>query len=148
MTTVGITTRDPRTYVSSRVWEREVQLIMRDHALDRELAERVFGQTIAYLIASAETPDVLMGPTPIVDKGLHTFLLDTPQYITFCMQHAGTYLHHVPLLAEESLDQPNVLQQTIDAICAAGFQLDDELWAAPDVDCHQCHAGCHDSPRK
>ncbi|MFD1045637.1 glycine-rich domain-containing protein [Kibdelosporangium lantanae] len=129
------------------MWAREVRLIMRDHAVDRDLAERIFGQTVAYLVTSAENPDIPMGPTPAVDKGVHSFVLDTPRYWDFCMRHAGTYLHHVPHLPEERASQPKVLQQTIRGIQAAGFRLDKELWSALEVDCHQCHACCADSPR-
>ena len=146
MTVAAVELRDPRTCVSSEVWEREVRLIMRDHDMDRELAERTFGQTVAYLATSAENPTIAMGPTPAVDKGVHSFVLDTPRYIHFCHRHAGTYLHHVPHLPEERASQPLVLQQTIAAIRAAGFALDTELWGALELDCHQCHACCADSP--
>ncbi|CAM3696903.1 hypothetical protein KIPE111705_20865 [Kibdelosporangium persicum] len=147
MTTADVVLTDPRTCVPEQVWEREVRLIMRDHAMDRELAERTSAQTVAYLVTSAENPEVPMGPTPAVDKGVHSFVLDTPRYWDFCMQHAGTYLHHVPHLPEERASQPRVLQQTIRAIRAAGFRLDTELWGALDLDCHQCHACCADSPK-
>ncbi|GAB3902225.1 glycine-rich domain-containing protein [Kibdelosporangium lantanae] len=146
MTTAQVVLRDPRTCVSPEVWEREVRLIMRDHSMNRELAERTFGQTVAYLVTTAANPSLPMGPTPAVDKGVHSFLLDTPRYWDFCMHHAGTYLHHVPHLPEERATQPKVLQQTIQAIRATGFVLDNELWGALDVDCHQCHACCADSP--
>lgn len=134
--------------MSEEVWEREVRLIMRDYGMDRDLAERTFGQTVAYLVTSAENPDVPMGPTSQVDKGVHSFVLDTPRYWDFCLEHAGVYLHHVPHLPEERAGQPKVLHGTIQAIRAAGFPLDIELWGAQDVDCHQCHACCHDSPTK
>jgi hypothetical protein len=148
MTTVELAVRDPRTCVSEQVWDREVRLIMRDHDMERELAERTFGQTVAYLVTSAENPDIPMGPTFDVDKGVHSFVLDTPRYWDFCMQHAGTYLHHVPHLPDERAEQPMVLYDTIQAIRTAGFPLDDELWGALEVKCHQCHACCHDSPKK
>lgn len=35
--------------------------------------------------------------------------------------------------------------------CAAGLHVDADLWySAPDCtsDCHQCHSGCHDSPKR
>lgn len=147
MTTVEVALRDPRTCVLEQTWEREVRLIMRDHDMDRELAERTFGQTVAYLVTSAENPDIPMGPTFEVDKGVHSFVLDTPRYWDFCVRHAGTYLHHVPHLPEERAEQPMVLYDTIQAIRAAGFPLDDELWSARDVKCHQCHACCSDSPK-
>lgn len=148
MTATAIQLRDPRTCVTPDVWEREVRLIMRDHSIDRDLAERIFGQTVAYLLTSAENPETPMGPTPEVDKGVHSFVLDTPRYFDFCMEHAGIYLHHVPHLPEERAGQPQVLYGTISAIREAGFPLDVEMWGALDVDCHQCHACCADSPKK
>lgn len=80
MTTVEVRLRDPRSCVSPDVWEREVRLIMRDHRVDRELAERTFGQTVAYLVTSAENPDIPMGPTPAVDKGAAGFPLDAQMW--------------------------------------------------------------------
>jgi hypothetical protein len=119
---------------------------MRDHSMDRETAERTFDQTIAYLVTSAERPEVQMGPARLVDLGVHTFVLDTINYTEFCQQHAGHYIHHVPHLPEEKAGQPYVLKQTIQAIRDAGFPIDRELWNAKEADCHQCHACCHDSP--
>ncbi|CRK56145.1 hypothetical protein [Alloactinosynnema sp. L-07] len=145
---VPVIVRDPRDYVTAEVWDREVRLIMRDHDFDRDLAERTFGQTIAYLVTTAEKPRTPMGPTPQVDKGVHSFVLDTPRYVDFCMEHAGRYLHHVPHLPEERGSQPKVLHHTIETIRAAGFPLDTELWNAQDVDCHQCYACCSNSPKK
>lgn len=139
--------KNPRTYLTPAVWEREVRLIMRDHALDRATAETTFEQTIAYLVTSAENPTLPMGPTEAVDKGVHSFVLDTPRYIAFCHDHAGGYLHHVPHLPEDRASQPLVLHQTIQAIRANGFHVDQGLWGAPvGADCHQCHACCSDSP--
>ena len=146
MTTVDVTLRDPRTCVSAQVWDREVRLIMRDYGMDVDLAERTFGQTVAYLVTSAENPGIPMGPAPAVDKGVHSFVLDTPRYWDFCMEYAGMYMHHIPHLPEERAEQPKVLHPTIQAIRAAGFPLDAELWGAQDVDCHQCYACCANSP--
>lgn len=144
--TTALTLRDPRTCVSAEVWDREVRLIMRDHDLDRDLAERTFGQTVAYLVVAGENPDVPMGPTPAVDKGVHSFTLDTPNYFAFCEENAGRYIHHIPHLPEDGEEGVLVLNSTIHAIRAAGFPLDAELWNAKVADCNQCYAGCHDSP--
>ncbi|MFE1171570.1 glycine-rich domain-containing protein [Streptomyces sp. NPDC058773] len=142
----AVEVRNPRNCVSSQVWEREVRLIMRDHVMERDLAERIFGQAVAYLVTSAERPEVRMGPAQAVDLGVHTFVLDTVNYMAFCVQHAGHYIHHIPHLPEEGEEQPHVLKGTIQAIRDSGFAIDQELWAAQGVDCSQCHAGCHDSP--
>ncbi|WP_406343919.1 glycine-rich domain-containing protein [Streptomyces sp. NBC_00648] len=138
--------REPRTCVTPEVWEREVRLVMRDHDMERELAERTFGQAVAYLATSAERPDVDMGPARLVDFGVHTFVLDTINYTDFCLKHAGQYIHHVPHLPEEKSSQPYVLKATIQGIRDAGFVIDRELWNAKAADCHQCHACCTDSP--
>lgn len=148
MTATTVQLRDPRTCVPPDVWEREVRLIMRDRLMDRNLAERTFAQTVAYLVTLAENPGIPMGPTPAVDDGVHSFVLDTSRYWDFCMEHAGGYLHHVPHLPEERAGQPKVLHGTIQAIREAGFPLDVELWGAQDTDCHQCHACCAESPKK
>ncbi|MEU5426250.1 hypothetical protein AB0H73_11665 [Streptomyces olivoreticuli] len=118
---------------------------MRDHDLDRDTAERTFGQTIAYLVTSVEHPDVPMGPAPRVDLGVHSFVLDTINYTDFCLMVAGRYVHHVPHLSGEATGSPS-LRATVQALKAAGFTIDHELWNASEADCSQCHAGCTDSP--
>lgn len=148
MTTIDIAVRDPRTCVSDHTWERLVRLIMRDHGMDRELAERTAGQAVAYLVTSAENPMVRMGPTPAVDKGVHAFILDSPNYFAFCEQHAGHYIHHVPDLPEDGRGEVGLVKATVSAIRAAGFPLDTGLWNAQTTDCNQCYNGCSDSPKK
>ncbi|MFJ2270227.1 glycine-rich domain-containing protein [Streptomyces sp. NPDC087849] len=143
----AVQVRDPRTCVSPQVWEREVQLIMRDHAMERDLAERIFGQAVAYLVTSAERPEVPMGPAQAVDLGVHSFVLDSINYMAFCDQHAGRYIHHVPQLPGEGTQEPPALRDTVRTIRASGFEIDAELWTMKDAaDCTQCHAGCTDSP--
>ena len=72
--TATIELTDPRTCVTPEVWEREVRLIMRDHGMNRDLAERSFVQTVAYLVTSPRNPDIPMGPTSQVDLGVHSEL--------------------------------------------------------------------------
>ena len=152
MTATDIAVRDPRACLPERTWERLVRLIMRDHGLDHDLAARTAGQTVAYLVTSAENPEITMGPTPAVDKGFHTFVLDSPNYFAFCEQHAGRYIHHVPHLPDDSGSDGDsavgLVKRTISAIRAAGFPVDTELWNAQGADCNQCYNGCSDSPKK
>lgn len=148
MTAIDIAMRDPRTCVPEHVWERLARLIMRDHGMDRDLAERTAGQAVAYLVTSAENPEITMGPAPAVDKGVHTFVLDSPNYFAFCDQHAGRYIHHVPHLPDDGDGEVGLVKRTIAAIRAAGFQVDPELWDAQKADCNQCYNGCSDSPKK
>lgn len=148
VTATNIAARDPRTCLSKRTWDRLVRLIMRDHGLNHDLAERTAGQTVAYLVTSAENPAITMSPTPAVDKGVHTFILDSPSYFAFCDQHAGRYIHHVPHLPEDETAEVGLVKRTISAIRAAGFPVDVELWNAQVADCNQCYNGCSDSPKK
>ncbi|MGR6919680.1 hypothetical protein ACU635_36075 [[Actinomadura] parvosata] len=46
--------RDPRSFVDPDVWDRQIKLLVRDHPWDTVMAERCFGQAIAYLITAME----------------------------------------------------------------------------------------------
>ena len=163
----AVVIRDPKPYVTPDVWEREVALLLRNPGNTRELAEAKFGQAIAYLVTCGQNPDLLMGPSEQVDEAWHSFMLDSIPYHHFTNRHFGRYIHHVPELqgaaagsrrvsddksARDGHDPktgaPLVLEQTITAIKAAGFEIDPELWGMDNAaDCNQCHAGCHDSPK-
>ncbi|MFB7912421.1 glycine-rich domain-containing protein [Streptomyces sp. NPDC056061] len=143
----AVQVRDPRTCVPTQVWDREVRLIMRDHAMERDLAERIFGQAVAYLVTSAECPETRMGPSQAVDLGVHSFVLDSVVYTEFCDQYAGHYIHHIPHLPGQDTQEPLALRDTVKAIQTSGFEIDPELWTMKDAaECSQCHAGCTDSP--
>ncbi|MFC9424510.1 glycine-rich domain-containing protein [Streptomyces sp. NPDC056987] len=163
----AVVIRDPKAYVTPDVWEREVTLLLRNPENTRELAEAKFGQAIAYLVTCGKNPDLLMGPSKQVDEAWHSFMLDSIPYHHFTDRHFGRYIHHVPELpgaaagALSSADDevkkdgrdaetggPLVLERTINAIRAAGFEIDPDLWGMESAaDCNQCHAGCHDSPK-
>ncbi|WP_393916433.1 hypothetical protein [Halostreptopolyspora alba] len=40
-------TRDPRDFVAPEVWDRQIQLLTRDHPWDAVMAERCFDQAVA-----------------------------------------------------------------------------------------------------
>ncbi|MFE4372213.1 glycine-rich domain-containing protein [Streptomyces sp. NPDC056835] len=147
----AVVIRDPKAYVTPDVWEREVTLLLRNPDNTRELAEAKFGQAVAYLVTCGENPDLLMGPSKQVDEAWHSFMLDSIPYHHFTDRHFGRYIHHVPELGDgrDAKDGgPLVLERTINAIKAAGFEVDPDLWGMESVaDCNQCHAGCHDSPK-
>ncbi|MFJ9537037.1 hypothetical protein ACIRPX_07260 [Streptomyces sp. NPDC101225] len=107
-----------------------------------------------------------MGPSEQVDEAWHSFMLDSIPYHHFTSRHFGRYIHHVPELPgaagvlcvtddevtrdghDPKAGGPLVQEQTIKAIKAVGFEIDPDLWGMEDaVDCNQCHAGCHDSPK-
>ena len=53
-TAAAVEPRDPRHYVSPEVWDREIQLLMRDHPFDEVMATRLFGAAVSYLITAME----------------------------------------------------------------------------------------------
>ncbi|MEV0002261.1 hypothetical protein AB0H28_08245 [Micromonospora sp. NPDC050980] len=144
-----------RALVSAELFDTLTARIARDHPdLAADLPARILDQALAFLGACA-TATVPLGPSELVDIGWHTFILHTRDYADFCRRVAGRFIHHQPdPPAEESgpvvpepLGVP--ISRAVDAIAAAGFALDRELWgvaAKCETKCHQCHAGCHDSP--
>jgi hypothetical protein len=136
---------DPRDLVSSLLFHRLVECVMSDERVERSHAERVIIQTLAFLKACADNPGVNLSPTRAVDPGWHAFILHTEDYADFCRRTAGRFIHHRPI-CNDDIRSGTALARTRQAIRAAGFTLDDELWRVDLADCNQCHATCHDSP--
>ncbi len=147
--------RAPESYVAPELWDRQIALLLRNPGNTRELAERKFGQCVAYLMAFGENPDLLLGPSPQVDEAWHSFMLDSIHYHHFTQARFGRYIHHVPQVREQAVDGrdsgtggPLVVGRTVRAIRRAGFEVDAGLWGMENAaECNQCHAGCHDSPK-
>jgi hypothetical protein len=108
---------------------------------------RGVGQTVAFLVASAQTGG-RVAPSKPVDAFWHAFMLHSRAYTAFCELVAGDYLHHDP--DEYPLPpakKKELRARTTEAIAAAGFTVDVEFWPDLMADCSQCHAGCSNSPR-
>jgi hypothetical protein len=91
--------RDPKAFVAPDVWDREIKLLVRDHPFDTVMAERLFGQAIAYLITAMEKhgQQLELGCGELIDAAVHAFILDTRNYREFCHQHFnGRFLEHIP----------------------------------------------------
>ncbi|MEX5631930.1 glycine-rich domain-containing protein [Parafrankia sp. FMc2] len=98
---------------------------------DRDLAARIVDQALAFLATSATSPHTL-APSRRVDIGWHAFVLHTREYADFCNQVAGRFIHHIPESTRPSLEQvATVRTRTTDAIAAAGYALDVDLWTLP-----------------
>lgn len=126
------------------LWEREVQLLMRDTIRVRSLAERVLNQGIAYLITAMESPGVDMGPGFEVDQGVHQLILDTPVYFALCEKYNGGrgYKHHSPLVLRRG---DGTVMRTADIIRENGFPVDVELWSVDAANCGPCDNKVPDS---
>jgi hypothetical protein len=88
------------------LWEREVALLLRDHTMVRNMAERILGNAVMYVMASIERPDMHLGVGRIVDIGVHQLILDTPVWFALCAAYnGGRYKHHAPFI-ERRQDGP------------------------------------------
>ncbi|GAA2228611.1 MULTISPECIES: hypothetical protein [Streptomyces] len=141
-------TTDPITLVDPEVTDRLARRITADHPeITEATARRIVGQAAAFIAASGNQPGQSLAPSKLVDYGWHAFILHTVDYTRFCEEVVGRFVHHVP--TDENDETPGgpqaTRERTLAAITAAGYAVDEELW--PDMaDCHQCHAGCTDSP--
>ncbi|MCZ0980001.1 hypothetical protein O1L60_16220 [Streptomyces diastatochromogenes] len=138
---------EPRTFLPREVWRALTADVIKAHpGTGRVLAERIIGQTVAFLIAGTRTEEPL-SPSEHVDRGWHAFLLRTRAYQEFCDRHAGRFIHHHPGVPDAAgAGGPEAARnRTVAAIRAAGFDVDRALWPEA-ADCTQCHAGCTDSP--
>jgi hypothetical protein len=143
-----------RALVSGELFAQLTARIAHDHPeLAPDLPARILDQALAFL-ATCATATGPLGPSDLVDIGWHTFLLHTREYADFCQRIAGRFIHHQPEpppdetgpTAPEPLGVP--ISRAVEAIRAAGFAVDHELWRGKTADCNQCHAGCHDSPTR
>ncbi|MFD7444378.1 glycine-rich domain-containing protein [Streptomyces sp. NPDC059909] len=126
--------------------------ITKEHAdIDEPMARRIVAQTAAFLAAGAHSPGQRLVPSKLVDIGWHTFILHTVDYAAFCERVAGRFVHHVPddEIEADGRDSKTgePLRNTVTAMTAAGLTVDHDLWPTS-ATCGQCHAGCHDSPKK
>lgn len=137
---------DGRTLVEPTLFDRLVRRVMTDESADRDHAERVVDQSLAFLGACAVSTERLV-PSVQVDPGWHAFVLHTQDYAAFCDRLAGRFLHHEPTdpNAERTEDtgDEDAIARTISAITAAGYRVDRELWAGAGAKCGEtgCGAG-------
>lgn len=158
MTTLGIappptdptTIRHGRDLIDEALFARLTARVADDHPKHADLAGRIVDQALAFLATSADSATAL-SPSHLVDIGWHTFVLHTREYAQFCARLAGRFIHHVPEHPSDWGISVLPVSAMLPAIERAGFHIDRDLWIGehgdcPVVNCHQCHATCHDSP--
>ncbi|MFF5715400.1 hypothetical protein [Streptomyces buecherae] len=163
-TTNGTTYRDPRSLLNAvrphvkectynvlesrgsvglGIWDREISLLLRDNVMVRDMAERVLGNAVAYLVTAMEHPNVHIGVGKVVDIGVHQIILDTPVYFAFCdLYNGGHYKHHAPLIERRG---DGLVIRTAEFIRSNGFDTDEELWAVDGANCSPCDNKAPDS---
>jgi hypothetical protein len=148
MTAVMVAPSMGGSLVSDDLFSRLVARIVKDEKADRELAERIMDQALVFLAACVQNSGAPLAPSELVDIGWHTFILHTRAYAAFCERVAGGFIHHVPTDDTNATTEvpSEVRRRTVDAIHAAGYRVDLELWVPPGADCNGCHTGCHHDP--
>ncbi|MCI0688957.1 MAG: hypothetical protein L0Y54_17260 [Sporichthyaceae bacterium] len=112
--------------VTGELWDRLVDRIMHEEELDRSLAERIMNEALGFLRLVAQDPSQAYAPSSLVDIGWHTLVLYTREYAALCHRVAGRFIHHEP---DDELDhQTGGCVRTVQALRAAGFPVDDQLW--------------------
>ncbi|WP_170994569.1 hypothetical protein [Streptomyces sp. BPSDS2] len=158
--TVPIRIRDPRELLNAvqpqvkhltinvfdsgmTLWDREIALLLRDNEMVRDMAERILGNAVMYLITSIERPDWHLGVGKLVDKGVHQIYLDTPVlFAFFAAYNSGEFKHHSPFIQRR---RDGIVLRTADMLRANGFTPDDELWSVDGANCSPCDNKVPDS---
>ncbi|WP_320782200.1 hypothetical protein [Streptomyces sp. CRN 30] len=125
------------------IWDREVALLLRDHSMVRDMAERILGNAVMYTIGCMEHPEVHLGVGKLVDIGVHQLILDTPVWWALCgVYNEGRYKHHAPFIERR---RDGLCLRTGDFLKSIGFDVDEELWAIDGADCSPCDNKVPDS---
>jgi hypothetical protein len=64
--------------------------------IDRERAIQLFEETKSFLAKAASVTSPIEPPSREVDAMWHSFILFTKDYLVFCRDYLGTFVHHVP----------------------------------------------------
>lgn len=143
-----LTLDDIETLVPAGLFIRLTARVERDAKVDRERAERIVRQALAFLVACARNPRIALAPSKEVDHGWHAFILHTREYADFCARVAGHFVHHAPEdpgggrvhAAARNAATTEVMRRT-------GLPVDEELWdagqAACSANCERCCSGGH-----
>jgi len=94
------------------LWDRWVNRLETDFphmGVDKPLAERIMNEALGYWQLCAFESGY--GPSPLVDLGVHTGLLYTPEIEVFFFALCGRFIHHCPT------DVPGLHDQTSSRKC-------------------------------
>lgn len=133
-----------RSLISKELYYGLTERVMKEEGHDRDYAERVIDQTLVFLVACAQNPGAKLAPSNATDPGWHAFILHTRAYAEFCHRVAGRFIHHLPIMNDD-IRSGNALARTIEALCATGYPVDDELWPQSPTCMNTCNHSCHDS---
>lgn len=132
--------------ISDQLWTRLTNRIVKDEKVELEVAERIMDQALGFLLLCAiKTSNQPYSPSEMVDIGWHTFILYTREYAQFCDQIAGHFIHHSPSDEEGVNYGTDNIAHTVEAMKAAGIQVDEELWFGVGSCSNYCRNSCSGS---
>lgn len=131
-----------KSLIADELWDRLVTRIVKDNDVDRSLAERIMDQALGFLRLVAIEPGKSYAPSRLVDIGWHTFILYTREYARFCDEIKGGFIHHEPSDGPGMDDDLRDARQTLAALRAGGFSVDEILWSETAC-CGDSGASCH-----
>lgn len=125
---------DPCDLVSPETFDKLADFMVTRHRVTRAYAERVIEQTLVFLKAVADNPNIRLVPDVSVDPGWHAFIEHTVEYAEFCERVAGRFLHHVPIMIED-ISSGAAMARTIPALHVTGYLVDMEFWSTGESCC-------------
>ncbi|MGW7460340.1 glycine-rich domain-containing protein [Streptomyces sp. NPDC054797] len=129
-TTLVTAQATPRGLLSDADFNAVMHTILDNNpGMDPFLASRILVDALAFLATAARTVGGL-APSRVVDEGWHALILHTGLYQNLCARLGG-FVHHVPERPDPGRRSQSSIEQTIDAIEAAGYTVDRELWRGP-----------------
>lgn len=130
-----------RTLVSPEFFDRLSLRVASVNNLELAVAEEITDQAIAYLAMCAQKPAGAPATfmCKAVDPAWHAFLEYTREYDNFFTHHGWDKVHHNPCdLPGVAYGDPKVMiPKTVDAIEAAGYLVNRDLWTG-DLSCDTC----------
>src|SRR5437879_3911868 len=85
-----------RSLLRPEVFDRLVRQIVSNEEVERDYAEAILDQALAFITTCADNPGGRLRPSKPVDIAWHTFILNTAEYAIFCQRVAGRFIHHEP----------------------------------------------------
>lgn len=130
-----------RSLVDGQLWDRLVARVMKEAAVEPDIAARIMDQALGFLRLVALEPEGMYAPSPMVDHGWHSFLQYTREYAAFSSSVAGHFIHHIPLDDPNIQYETNAISRTVAAMEVHGLTVDQEMLDGTVGDCggHSCY---------
>lgn len=109
------------------------------HNMSSVTANAALDDMLGYLHTIAHNPGTGLGPSEIVDVAWHEFILHTADYMAYCEQVFGRYIHHRPNRQGE-VGRP--IADTAKFMAEHGIVYDPQLWTGK----HECDNKCDPNP--